>query len=239
MLGQRGPAAFSIFDLTVCIYPCMKKQSLKLTVSPELGSVSGECISPAKPTCVITLAHGAGADMNHIFMTSLAQALAERNIATLRFNFVFTENGKKRPDTPAVAHQAIVAAIAKAKKLFPSLPLFASGKSFGGRMTSQYFSQHHDPAVRGLIFFGFPLHAIGKPGIERAEHLKTVKQPMLFLQGTKDKLAEWELIEQVCGSLATATLIKIDGADHAFKAGKRDVISELAEHAMNWTQGLI
>jgi len=217
----------------------MKTRSLKLTVSPELGSVSAECISPAKPACMITLAHGAGADMNHVFMTTLAQALAERNIASLRFNFVFTENGKKRPDTPAVAHQAIAAAIAKAKKLFPAIPLFASGKSFGGRMTSQYFSQHHDPAVKGIIFYGFPLHAIGKPGTERAEHLQTVKQPMLFLQGTKDKLAEWELIEQVCASLATATLIKIEGADHAFKAGKRDTISELAGQTRQWTQDLI
>ena len=122
----------------------MKTKSLSLKVSDTIGKVSAEYIMPGKSTCIITLAHGAGADMHHVFMVTLANALAEANIATLRFNFPFTENKKGRPDTPAVAHATIEAAIVKAKKLFPELPLFISGKSFGGRMSSQYLSTHHD-----------------------------------------------------------------------------------------------
>jgi predicted alpha/beta-hydrolase family hydrolase len=133
---------------------------------------------------------------------------------------------KKGPaDRPPVAHKTIETAIIKTQELFPSLPLFVAGKSFGGRMSSQYLSEHNDVDVRGIIFYGFPLHPAGKPSTDRAEHLKNVKQPMLFLQGTKDELATWNLMEPVCNSLKRATLIKIDGADHSFKAGKKDVMS--------------
>ena len=184
----------------------------------------------------MTLAHGAGAGMQHAFMVSLAQLLAEQSIATLRFNFPFAENKKGRPDTPAIAHQTIEAAIGKAQKLFPDLPLFVAGKSFGGRMTSQYLAAHHHPAVKGIIFYGFPLHPPGKPAIERAEHLKKVKTPMLFLQGTKDELATWDLIEPVCSSLKFATLVKIEGANHAFKAGKQDIMSLLAGTTNDWIE---
>src|SRR5687768_122366 len=192
----------------------MKTKSLTLKISPAIGVVSAECMIPPKSSCAITLAHGAGAGMNQAFMISLSQLLAEAGIATMRFNFPFTENKKGRPDTPAVAHQTIEAAIAKAHKLFPGLPVFAAGKSFGGRMSSQYLAANPDVSIQGLVFYGFPLHPPAKPSIERAEHLKAVKKSMLFLQGTRDELATWNLIEEVCTSLPPATLIKIEGANH-------------------------
>jgi predicted alpha/beta-hydrolase family hydrolase len=217
----------------------MKKRFLKLKVSSTIGSVSAECFIPDKAKCIITLAHGAGANMNHSFMITLSQSLCDEGIATMRFNFPFTENKKGRPDAPVVAHQTIEAAIAKAKKLFPKLPLFVSGKSFGGRMSSQYLAAHHDAAVKGIIFYGFPLHPAGKPSIERAEHLKDIKIPMLFLQGTKDTLATLDLIEKVCRSLPLATLVKIEGADHSFKAGKQNIIERLTNETMNWVEKVI
>jgi predicted alpha/beta-hydrolase family hydrolase len=210
--------------------------SLSLQVSPAIGAVSAECYIPEEMKCIMTLAHGAGAGMHHAFMVSLAELLAARGIGTLRFNFPFAQNKKVRPDTPAVAHQTIEAAIRKAAESFPGLPLFVSGKSFGGRMSSQSLSANGNAGVKGLIFYGFPLHPPGKPSIERAEHLNGVRCPMLFLQGTKDELAKWDLIEEVCGSLRKATLIKIEGANHAFKAGKQDILSLLADTTKNWIE---
>jgi predicted alpha/beta-hydrolase family hydrolase len=217
----------------------MKTKSLSLKVSNTIDKVSAECITPGKSKCIITFAHGAGADMNHVFMVTLANALAEAGIATLRFNFPFTENKKGRPDTPAVAHATIEAAIAKAKKLFPELPLFISGKSFGSRMSSQYLSAHPDADVKGIIFYGFPLHPPGKPSEGRAEHLKDVQVPMLFLQGTRDELATWNLIESVCASLPLAELVKIEGANHSFKAGKQNIIQILADKTKDWIERII
>jgi uncharacterized protein len=212
----------------------MTTKALTINVSPEKGKVSAEYIMPENCICIMTLAHGAGAGMNHSFMISLANTLAENGIATLRFNFPFMENKKGPADKPAVAHQTIAAAIAKAKELFPALPLFVAGKSFGGRMSSQYLAAHNDTDVKGIIFYGFPLHPAGKPSTDRAEHLQQVKQPMLFLQGTKDELAKLELIEPVCTSLKHATLIKIEGADHSFKAGKKDIMSVLVKETHSW-----
>ncbi len=217
----------------------MNTQSLSLPVSDSIGTVSAELIAPEKSKCILTLAHGAGAGMNHSFMVALANALAEAGIATLRFNFPFTENKKGRPDIPAVAHQTITAAIAKARELFPSLPLFISGKSFGGRMSSQYVSAHHDTMAKGIIFYGFPLHPPKKPSIDRAEHLQKVEIPMLFLQGTRDELATWELITSVCASLPNAELVKIEGADHSFKAGKQNVIAILTNATSDWVDRVI
>jgi len=159
----------------------MATKTYKLKVSPSIGSVSAKYMVPEKPVCIFTLAHGAGAGMDHSFMETLANGLSEAGIATLRFNFPFTENKKGRPDTPAVAHLTIEAAIAKARELNPKLPLFASGKSFGGRMSSQYLAGHPDSSVSGIVFYGFPLHPSGKPSTERADHLKELKIPMLFL----------------------------------------------------------
>src|SRR5215216_1276992 len=212
----------------------MKTRSLSLKISPSIGSVSAECIIPEKSKCIMALAHGAGAGMHHSFMVTLAQLLSEQSITTLRFNFPFAENKRGRPDTPAVAHQTIEAAILKAQKLFPDLALFVAGKSFGGRMSSQYLAAHPQPGVKGIVFYGFPLHPPGKPSTERAEHLKEVKTPMLFLQGTKDELATWNLIESVCFSIKLATLVRIEGANHAFKAGKQNIIQLLADTTKDW-----
>ena len=212
----------------------MKTKGFSLKVSPTIGKVSAESMIPKDPKAIMTIAHGAGAGMDHEFMIKLSQALAEAGIATLRFNFPFTENKKGRPDTPAVAHQTIEAAMNKAKKLLPGVSVFGAGKSFGGRMTSQYMSSNHDSVIKGIIFYGFPLHAPGKPSIERAEHLKNVKVPMLFLQGSRDEFATWKLITKVCSALPRAELIRIEGANHGFKAGKRDVIKELATHTSEW-----
>ena len=214
----------------------MKTRSLSIKISPAIGTVSAECFVPQKSKCIMTLAHGAGAGMHHSFMVTLSQSLSEAGIATLRFNFPFTENKKGRPDTPAVAHQAIEAAILKAQKLFPKLPLFVAGKSFGGRMTSQCLAAHPDDAIRGIIFYGFPLHAPGKPSIERAEHLKDLRSPMLFLQGSRDEFATWKLIEKVTSSLPLAELIKIEGANHGFKAGKQDIIKLLSTITKDWIE---
>jgi predicted alpha/beta-hydrolase family hydrolase len=217
----------------------MKTRSLSLKISPSIGAVTAKCMVPEKSKCIMTLAHGAGAGMDHSFMVELAQSLLEVGIASMRFNFPFAENKKGRPDIPAVAHAAIEAAIAKAAKLYPKLPLFVAGKSFGGRMSSQYLSAHHDIKVKGIIFYGFPLHPPGKPSTDRAEHLKQVKIPMLFLQGTKDELATWNLIESVCSSLPLAALIKIEGANHAFKAGKKNIIQVLTEATGDWVGKII
>jgi len=214
----------------------MDKQSCSLQVSPSIGTVSAEYIIPENPVAIIALAHGAGAGMNHSFMIALATSLAEVGIGTLRFNFPFTENKKGRPDVPAVAHKTIEAAIMHAQEKFPSLPLFAAGKSFGGRMSSQYLSAQHGVKVEGIIFYGFPLHPPGKPSVERAEHLQHVQIPMLFLQGTRDELATWDLIESVCTSLPTATLVRIEGADHSFKAGKQNIMPVLIEATTAWME---
>ena len=216
----------------------MKTQSLSLEVSRSIGNVSAECMVPENAKCIMTLAHGAGAGMNHSFMIALAKSLSEMEITSMRFNFPFTENKKGRPDPPVIAHKTIETAISKAKELFPELPLFVAGKSFGGRMTSQYLSAHHDASVKGIIFYGFPLHPPGKPSIERAEHLRDVKIPMLFLQGTRDELAKWDLIESVCASLSLATLMKIEGADHSFKAGKQNVMQLLVDNTKGWIENL-
>ena len=217
----------------------MNTQSLSLQISPSIGTVSAEYMVPETSNCILTLAHGAGAGMNHPFMVALSKSLAEYGIASLRFNFPFTENKKGRPDTPAIAHKTIEAAISHAHGLYPSLPLFASGKSFGGRMTSQYLSAHPDENVSGIIFYGFPLHPAGKPSTERAEHLKGVQVPMLFLQGTRDELATFNLIESVCASLPKAELVKIEGADHSFKAGKLNVIEVLSKATHDWIGGIL
>ncbi|WP_297822710.1 alpha/beta family hydrolase [Segetibacter sp.] len=217
----------------------MNQQSFALNISPDIGAVTAAYIVPEKRIGLVTLTHGAGAGMDHPFMTTLANALSAVGIITLRFNFPFMENKKKRVDVPAVAHQTIEAAVHHAHEAFPSLPLFVSGKSFGGRMSSQYLSLNPIPYVRGIIFYGFPLHPAGKPSIDRAEHLKAVSIPMLFLQGTRDELATLSLVEDLCSKLATATLVKIEGADHAFKAGKQDTIKPLADNTIDWMNNLL
>lgn len=206
----------------------------------DTDSVSAEVYLPPSPKAIYVFAHGAGAGMNHTFMKELSEALANLQIATLRYNFLYMEQKKKRPDFPTVAHKAVEAAIQKAHELFPKLPLLAGGKSFGGRMTSQFLSSDYDTNVKGIAFVGFPLHPAGKPSVDRAAHLKNVKLPMLFLQGTKDALAEWELIEHVCAELPLSKLIRLEGADHSFKAVKKqNLIPVLASEISRWTETLL
>lgn len=220
----------------------MTTTTLTIQVSETIGTVSSIFIQSENAKALLVLGHGAGAGMTHSFMEQLAADLAAQDIATLRYNFPYMERGSRRPDSPKIVYPTILAAIAKAQELAPDLPLYLGGKSFGGRMSSQLAAMEESElkGVKGLVFFGFPLHAIGKPGIKRAEHLKEVQQPMLFLQGTRDKLAEVELIEAVCKELDNATLQFFEGADHSFKMLKRsgktqeEVIVALAERMKEW-----
>ena len=182
---------------------------------------------PAPAHACLVLAHGAGAGMRHWFLDAFSLKAAERGIATLRFQFPFIEEGKKRPDTPAVAHATIRAAVAEATRLAPDLPLFAGGKSFGGRMTSQAQANSPLPGVTGLVFVGFPLHPVGRPSTERAKHLNDVKVPMLFLQGTRDGLCDLSQLRSAVDRLGRPTTIHLlEGADHAFhipaRSGRTD-----------------
>jgi predicted alpha/beta-hydrolase family hydrolase len=191
-------------------------EQLKIRLGDE--QVSSLLLRPAGAKALYLFAHGAGAGMTHRSMASNAEGLAERGIATLRYQFPYMEKGSKRPDPPRVAHAAVRAAAAEAVRIAPDLPLFAGGRSFGGRMTSQAQAEEPIPGVRGLIFLGFPLHPAGKPGTERAEHLARVQVPMLFLSGDRDALAEPELLKPVVAGLGSrATLHVIRDADHSFK----------------------
>lgn len=176
--------------------------------------------------------------MQHQFMETLSKTLAELEIGTVRFNFPFTENGKKRPDPPAIAEKTILAAWEKASSLYPKTPIFGAGKSFGGRMSSHVLSKHPPEYIKGVVFFGFPLHAPGQPSISRADHLKTVTVPMLFLQGTRDALADLQLMKKVTGGLKLASMSTFEGADHSFKVGKNIIIPELAETTSKWMKAL-
>ena len=204
-------------------------------------SVSALLQVPSNAEALLVLAHGAGAGMAHPFMAAMASGLAERAIATLRYQFPYMERGSKRPDPPQLAQAAVRAAVAAAAQAQPELPLFAGGKSFGGRMSSQAQAKAPLNGVRGLVFVGFPLHPAGKPSQDRAKHLADVKIPMLFLQGTRDALAELALLEPVCKSLGKrATLKLFADADHSFhvpaKSGRKDaeVFAELLDATAAW-----
>jgi predicted alpha/beta-hydrolase family hydrolase len=207
----------------------------------ESVSVSALLSRPQHALACFVFAHGAGAGMTHAFMESAAQGLVARGIATFRYQFPYMEKGSKRPDPPGVAHAVVRAAVTEAAKLCPGLPLIAGGKSFGARMTSQAQAKASLAGVRGLAFFGFPLHPAGKPSAERADHLADVDLPMLFLQGTRDKLAELSLLEPVVAKLGKrATLHLVDQADHAFhvpaRSGRNDraVMDELLDTLCVW-----
>jgi uncharacterized protein len=198
----------------------------KIQISETQGQVTtGTCL-PENPSHLLIIGHGAGADMHHHFMEGLAEALAELNLASMRFNFPSMENRKGRPDIPAVAHKTIVQVVKYASKKYPALPLVLGGKSFGGRMASQVMALHHLPEVRALVFYGFPLHAAGKPGIERAQHLDNVKVPMLFLQGDRDTLARPDLLEPLLEKIPLAELRIYPGGDHSFKFPAKSGIRE-------------
>src|SRR3954454_19303064 len=183
-------------------------ESLRIEISPG-DAVSGLEIRPPQSHTCYVFAHGAGAGMTHASMETVAAGLAERRIASLRYQFPYMEKGSKRPDAPAVAHAAVRSAVAEAGRRWPALPLIAGGKSFGGRMTSQAQALSPLPGVRGLAFLGFPLHPAGRPSDERAEHLFAVDVPMLFLQGSRDKLAELGLLQRLIERLGERASLQL------------------------------
>jgi uncharacterized protein len=218
---------------------------IEIRVSDRIGTVSGLLVHPPDAWALYVLAHGAGAGMRHRFMEEVATALAGQGIATLRYQFPYTEAGGRRPDPPAVLEATVRAAVSAAREAAPGLRLIAGGKSMGGRMTSSAMAKAPLEGVSGLVFLGFPLHPAKQPAVTRAEHLDAVASPMLFLQGTRDDLADLGLITSVCGRLGTrATLHVVEGADHSFAVLKRsgrngmEVMEELVTAIADWTRAL-
>ena len=219
-------------------------QKLEIAI-PDAAPVSALLIRPPDARSAYVFAHGAGAGMTHKSMEAIAMGLGERAVATLRYQFPYMENGSKRPDAPAVAHAAVRAAVAEATRCCDGLPLVAGGKSFGGRMTSQAQALSPLSGVRGLAFFGFPLHPAGKPSADRAKHLADIRIPMLFLQGTRDALAELSLLEPVVKKLGSAaTLHPVQEADHSFHVLKRsgrndgEVMDEVLDAFAAWVDAV-
>jgi predicted alpha/beta-hydrolase family hydrolase len=213
--------------------------------SAKAGRVSGLLRAPRGARALLVLAHGAGAGMHHHFMEDAADKLAARGVATLRYQFPYMEKGIKRPDNETLLTATVRAAVAAAREHAPGLPLFAGGKSMGGRMTSIAAANEPLEGVRGLVFFGFPLHAAGRPAAERGKHLFNIKAPMLFLQGSRDTLADMRFLEPVCKGLGQrAELFVVEGGDHSFhmlkSSGRSDeaVLDEVVIKAASWMLGL-
>lgn len=211
----------------------------------DAGEVSAILLRPANARWLLALAHGAGAGMTHPFLEKLARELAAADVATFRYQFPYMEQRRRVPDSPSVAAATVAGAVHAAAEAAPGLPMFAGGKSFGGRMSSQAASLGLLGGVRGLVFFGFPLHPPNKPGTKRAEHLAKVQIPMLFLQGTRDALADLQLLRPICKDLASLTTLHIiETADHSFhvlkSSGKTDaeVLRELAQTTASWADSL-
>jgi predicted alpha/beta-hydrolase family hydrolase len=207
------------------------------------GEVSALLLRPAQAHCLLLLAHGAGAGMRHGFLEALSAELAEAGVATLRYQFPYMEQHRKAPDRPAVLTATVQSAAGSAARAALDLPLFAGGKSMGGRMTSQAAALGLLPAIHGIVFFGFPLHPPKQPGTKRADHLSKVNVPMLFLQGTRDPFAPLPSIRSVCKKLGPrATLLVTEGADHSFhvpkSSGKSDaeILKELAQATATWAK---
>ena len=226
-------------------------RSLTVRVSDSAGDVEALLLRPDDANWLLVFAHGAGAGMHHPFMEHLAGQLAGCSVATLRYHFPYMQHRRKRPDPPAVLTATVRAAVAAASETAPGLPLLAGGKSLGGRMTSLTVADERSApgpgiaSVRGLVFFGFPLHPAGRPGTQRAEHLARVRIPMLFLQGTRDALADLALLRPLCDTLVPlSTLHVVEGGDHSFHILKRfgktdaDVLAELARTAASWAETL-
>lgn len=217
---------------------------IRIPVGDE--AVSGLLLSPSDPKALFLFAHGAGTNMVHQSMASNAEGLAKRGIATLRYQFLYSEKGSKRPDAPALAHAVVRAAAAQAALIAPDLPLFAGGRSFGGRMTSQAQAAMPLPGVRGLAFLGFPLHPAGKPGIDRAAHLASIQVPLLFISGSRDALGTIDLLEPVVAALGEHAVLRIiDHADHSFKVGAksgrttRDAEAEALDALADWINAIV
>jgi len=216
-------------------------KEIQFGVNEKAGAVSGLLLKPENSQAMLVLAHGAGAGMRHRFMEAVAVTLADCGVATLRYQFPYMEKRIKRPDSETMLTDTVRAAMAAAKKMAGDLPLFAGGKSMGGRMTSLAAARQPLEAVRGLIFFGFPLHAAGKPGAERGEHLAGVNVPMLFLQGSRDTLADLKLLKPLCSRLGKrAELFVVKGGDHSFhmmKSSSRsdeEALDEVVKKAVEW-----
>jgi predicted alpha/beta-hydrolase family hydrolase len=212
----------------------------------ERHRVSALLQRPRGAAACYVLAHGAGAGMTHPFMTAMADGLAARGIATLRYQFPYMEQGGKRPDAPNLAQATVRAAVAEAARLLPESALIAGGKSFGGRMTSQAQAESPLEGARGLAFLGFPLHQPGRPSEERAAHLAAVKVPMLFLQGTRDALADIALMRKLATSLGKrATLIAVADGDHSFhvpaRSGRTDAEArtDMLDALAGWIETLL
>lgn len=217
---------------------------MKFLATPEKGDVSARLVRPENATHLLILGHGASTNMRHATLQSIADRLAEVGIATFRYNFPYSESGRGR-DGQAVCTGTIRSAVAAAQKAAPDLPLLAGGHSFDGRMTSTAASESLIQGIVGLVFFSFPLHLAGKPETKRADHLANVTVPMLFLSGTRDALAELDLLRPVCEKLGErATLHRLDTADHGYKVLKKsrtspeDVFAEMARVARDWAAKL-
>ena len=224
--------------------PLLEADSVRITIDDAV-QVSGLLQAPSDADACFVLAHGAGAGMTHPFMAAIAAGLGERGIATLRYQFPYMERGGKRPDPPRLAQATVRAAVSKAGCLLPDTPLVAGGKSFGGRMTSEAQATTPLPGVRGLAFLGFPLHPAGRPSQDRGQHLFEVHIPMLFLQGTRDALADMRELRPVCERLgARASLKEFPDADHSFhvraRSGRTDeqVKIELLDALAAWIETL-
>lgn len=223
----------------------MNPQPLTIAVDAA-RRVSGLLEQPPEARACYVMAHGAGAGMSHPFMAAMAEGLAARGVATLRYQFPYMEQGLKRPDAPGLAQSTVRAAVAEALLRVPSLALFAGGKSFGGRMTSQAQAAAPLPGVRGLAFLGFPLHPAGRPSQERGRHLFDIAIPMLFLQGTRDALAQPEQLEPLCRALGERAVLKpFRDADHSFhvpaRSGRTDlqVRGEMLDALAAWIDRVI
>ncbi len=224
----------------------MTLQEHRFQATGSSGEVSALLLRPPEARCLLVFGHGAGAGMRHAFMEKMSQRLAARRIATFRYQFPYMEQGRRRPDHRNVLLEAVRSSVAAAGEAAPELPLLAGGKSMGGRMTSGAAAVEVLEGVRGLVFFGFPLHPAGKPGTERGDHLEDVGVRMLFLQGTRDKLADLELLRPVCAALGErATLHVVAGGDHSFHVLKRsgrtvsEVLDELADAVRDWAFALL
>jgi len=216
----------------------------EIVIETGRGEVAGLLHIPPGASRLLVFAHGAGAGMRHAFMESAASVLADNGIATLRYQFPYMQKQSGRPDPPAVLHATVRAAVRAAAAQAPDLPLLAGGKSMGGRMTSQAAAEESLEGVRGIVFFGFPLHPAGSPASARGAHLSRVTVPMLFLQGTRDKLAELDLLRPILAEIPRATLKVFEGADHSFhllkSAGRSDqeLLEEIARTVADWAGSL-
>jgi predicted alpha/beta-hydrolase family hydrolase len=219
-------------------------EEIKFIATPEQGEVSAILMRPPEARALLVMGHGASTNMRHATLRTIAEHLAAAGIATFRYNFPYSENGRARDSQP-VCVATVRSAIAKVRELSPDLTILAGGHSFGGRMTSTAASEAPIEGLRGLVFFSFPLHLAGRPDTKRAVHLEAVKLPMLFLSGTRDELAELDLLKGVCKKLGDrVTLHLLDTADHGYRVLKRsrtseeDVFDEMARTAQGWVNGL-